>query len=365
MLDWTKLVWLSDEALGALDIAEVNLACAAGLPGSDQIDVGLCIRTLNAWASWVHNYTSDCLSQLRPDREVSKPEFRVRCLGTVLWRGAGVTYNAAKIPETAPSDLQAGFIHGAVVGEGGTCATLPVIYAAVGRRLGYPIRLGTAMVKEKGFGHCFARWGGADDTRLNFEVNHTGVHCAPDEYYRTGQYAITAKEERLGCLLRSLTPREELSHFMILRAECWLDQGNLRPAANALAWAYALQPGNIFLKNSLITTLNDWGSRLNQREPPGFPTMCFYWPPVRRFPASLPWQYEKDILSLESWENILNNPDHETHFWSPLRRGEPVGRRPMEAVIKFNSVNESEIGLHFEAERAGKGVCPINMATRV
>ncbi len=37
MLDLKQLVGQNDEALGKHDIAVVNLACAAGLPGADHV----------------------------------------------------------------------------------------------------------------------------------------------------------------------------------------------------------------------------------------------------------------------------------------------------------------------------------------
>ena len=44
------------------------------------------------------------------------------------------------------------FIHGIIDGPGGTCASMPVLYVAVGRRLGYPLKLVEAR------GHLLLRW---------------------------------------------------------------------------------------------------------------------------------------------------------------------------------------------------------------
>jgi hypothetical protein len=48
------------------------------------------------------------------------------------------------------------FLHGLTQGRGGTCLSMPVAYVAVGRRLGYPLKLVTAK------GHLFARWESLD-----------------------------------------------------------------------------------------------------------------------------------------------------------------------------------------------------------
>jgi hypothetical protein len=49
------------------------------------------------------------------------------------------------------------FLHGLLGPERvGTCSSLPVLYVAVGRQLGYPLKLVTAK------GHLFVRWEGAE-----------------------------------------------------------------------------------------------------------------------------------------------------------------------------------------------------------
>jgi hypothetical protein len=44
MLDWKQLALESDEQLASRDVAEVHLACAAGLPGAERIDVPAYLR---------------------------------------------------------------------------------------------------------------------------------------------------------------------------------------------------------------------------------------------------------------------------------------------------------------------------------
>jgi hypothetical protein len=53
MLDWRQLRLFSDEQLGRFDIAQVNLACTVGLPGTDQVDFGGCLRKIDEWAEVV------------------------------------------------------------------------------------------------------------------------------------------------------------------------------------------------------------------------------------------------------------------------------------------------------------------------
>jgi hypothetical protein len=57
MLHWKQLTMLPDAELARVDIARVNLACAAGLPGAELIDHARCFRTLDYWAACVREYT--------------------------------------------------------------------------------------------------------------------------------------------------------------------------------------------------------------------------------------------------------------------------------------------------------------------
>jgi hypothetical protein len=143
--DWQKLVWLSDEQLSQYDIAAINLAVAVGLPESESMDVALCLSTLDQWAKNVDDYTTRLLPQFhrkgRPGEINTEAYFRAVALVTVLQRDKGVRYNPFKKSSDAPFDTADLFIHGIIQGNGGTCATMPVVYVAVGRRLGYPLKL--------------------------------------------------------------------------------------------------------------------------------------------------------------------------------------------------------------------------------
>ncbi len=89
---------------------------------------------------------------------------------TVLQRDLGLRYNLAFMEgEDDASDSHNLFIHGPLTGRGFTCVTAPVIYAAIGRRLGYPIKLVHA--KQ----HTFCRWDERDGERFNIEATSPGL----------------------------------------------------------------------------------------------------------------------------------------------------------------------------------------------
>jgi hypothetical protein len=157
---WRELALMSDEELRGVDIAFVNLACAAGLPGApDETRLTKCIERLNYFARAVDVYTKQCLPEFLANPgnyRDSEAYFRMLALVTLVSKHHGVRYNSAKIPQDVPLDTTDSFIHGALFGDGGTCASLPVVFTAVGRRLGYPLKL--VSTRSGDIGHLFARW---------------------------------------------------------------------------------------------------------------------------------------------------------------------------------------------------------------
>jgi hypothetical protein len=334
-LDWNKLVWYSDEELGRLDIAAVNLACAANLPGAEQIDEDRCLFTLDYWARLVKQHTERHWSQFRRKRydyQNSEAYFRSLCLITVLQRDLGVHYNPDKIPAEAVFDTADSFIHDVIQDGMGTCATLPVVYAAVGRRLGYPLKLVTA--KGEGGNHLFLRWDEGNGKWMNLEAT-SGLGTPPDDYYRTGRYAVTPELEAAGLFLRSETPRQELAGFLVQRAHRWRESGNPRQGVDSFACAAALVPENLFFVNMVKKTLNEWTDQLEPLKPPGFPAIDIVLGP-RRYPETLPVAFEHHIRGLAATENLLRHPRLNAIWWEPLRRGgTPTERVPAKVIAEF------------------------------
>ena len=90
-------------------------------------------------------------------------------LVTCLQKHLGVYYNLSfSDGEYDATDSRNLFVHGILGGHGGTCVTMPVLYIAVGRRLGYPLYL--ARARE----HLFARWEQPEGERFNVECTCPG-----------------------------------------------------------------------------------------------------------------------------------------------------------------------------------------------
>ena len=332
------------------DLALLNLVCAHGLPGARVMDIEVCLRTINSWTHKVRYYTNELLRQYHrepSDYYSSEPYFRMLCLVTCLQRNCGVHYNLAKISPDAVFEAADSFIFGIVQGNGGTCATMPVVYTAIGRRLGYPLKLVDARGGDAN--HTFVRWDDPNGVRFNIEATAQGMSCHPDDYYRAGLYTTTAQDERRGCFLRSMSPREEFASFLGQAFHCWKDVGNFRFAADAMATAYVLCPDNDFFRDTLNTTLSDWQTALRNRQPNRFPEIMVE-SPKRRFPLAFPVEIEKQILGLEALENMLNDKEQDQNWWEPMRQGRRLSKQPREAYVKFDEYNCS---IQFEFDRNG------------
>lgn len=164
--------------------------------------------------------------------ENSQAQFCALMMVTVLQQDFGVRYNMARARD--PDFRNAGdlFIHGMLGGEGGTCASMPVLYTAVGRRLGWPIKLASTR------GHLFCRWDDPEGKhpfgreRFNIEGAGHGASVVSDGYYRKRPEPITDEEIERGIYLKSLTPEEEVAVFLALRGHCLEDNGWLGKACD-------------------------------------------------------------------------------------------------------------------------------------
>jgi hypothetical protein len=236
-----RLAKSSDEEIANCDIAEINLRCAESLPGTDDRLLDACVKKANDWAKLVDEFTRHVfpLFVSNPQRfQGSETRFRVVALAECLQRHVGIRYNVAFAEgEYDASDSRNLFIHGVLAGFGGTCASMPVLYCAIGRRLGYPLKLCEASQ------HFFCRWdGGADGESFCFDATGRGCAIRDEGYYRRWPKPITPVQERTHGLIRSLTRREELAAFATLRGNCLFDNFQFVPAVEAYYLGKELAP---------------------------------------------------------------------------------------------------------------------------
>jgi len=234
-----ELLKISPEQLADVDIAEMNLLCAVGLPGAEKLDINQGLATLDKWAAHVKFETDRHLykfAQAPGDYENSEGYFRMLMLVTVLQQDFGVHYNKQRIRDVDFRRSRDLFVHGMIGDDnGGTCVSMPVIYTAIARRLGYPVKL--VLTKS----HVFCRWDAPND-RINIEATNQGMNSFSDEYYLTWPEKVSGAEARQNRYLVSLTLAEELASFLGNRGHCLLDNGRPKEAFGTYAMARKLAP---------------------------------------------------------------------------------------------------------------------------
>ncbi len=253
------LLALSPDRLAGLDIARLNLLSAEGLPGSELLTIEQACAILELWARRVEHETSlqwHQFEQAPAEFHHSEAYFRALALVTVLQQDCGVHYRTSAGPSARPAASQDPFLHGLLRGaREGTCASMPVLYVAVGRRLGYPLKLVTAK------GHLFARWE-ASGERWNLEATGQGLNCFPDTYYHDWPEPMTAAERGPGGYLESLDAAGEWAVFLSARGHALEVLGRQPEAHFAHALAHALAPRHpdylAFLAGAVAKAMPAW-----------------------------------------------------------------------------------------------------------
>jgi len=236
------LLAMPPERLRDVNIAEMNLLCATGLRGAENLDIDACLAKVDEWTAKVKAETERHLYRVTDPRYAehyhhSEKYLRAEFLLQVLQEDCGVRYNMERVKSISFGQSKDLFIHGLVADpNGGTCASMPVLYVAVGRRLGYPLSL----VKTKA--HFFVRWKDETD-RFNIEGTN-GFSSMPDDYYKTWPMASTDKEVKANRYLVSLTPADELAEFMAARGHCLVENRRAKEGYAAYSVAIRLAPND-------------------------------------------------------------------------------------------------------------------------
>lgn len=243
-----QLLELSTNDLEKCDIARMNLLCAEGLPGAENLKVNDDLATLDSWAQHIKSEIDRNFHHYRDDPAYfynSTNFYKMAMMGVVLYEDYNVRYNPALIEtpsETTPpddhffDDSNDILIHGLIAGRHlGTCSSMPVLYVALGRRLGYPLKL----VSTKG--HLFVRWDSSSE-KFDMDATSKGVSHEDDGVYRQWPFPISDQEIREEGYLKSLTPAEELSVFLSIRGMCQTEHELRGDAMASFSQAYRYEP---------------------------------------------------------------------------------------------------------------------------
>jgi hypothetical protein len=255
------------------DIAWLNLACSPEITDAessitDSAAMSARLNTLKMWSTQIaelttrnyHRYTEN------PGEYKNEAEWRLAMMRTIIGQDFRVKYDETLSTSTVQTSSnreffanpQPIFLTGCLDEKRtGTCASLPVLYVAVGRRMGYPMYLVAAK------GHLFARWDDGKGTRVNLETaGGDGFVSSPDEYYRTWPQAISAQEEQENSYLKNLTAREGLAIFLSNRSANLLANGKKQEAIIAATAAFRLAPNLGGIGESLRTSVEGFNDQL-------------------------------------------------------------------------------------------------------
>jgi hypothetical protein len=167
--------------------------------------------------------------------------------------------------------------------------------------------------------HLYVRWDSLPNGEcFNIEASGDGVSFFPDEYYRTGRYAMPQETIQACGYLQSLSPREEIGSFMEQRGECWMQERNYALAAQSYAWANELDARR--QQHPFLTwqTARCWDEQLRMMVPPRFPRLDIGLPP-REF-LQLPRELERELVRMCVMEGLLTDKKYREESWEPLRR---------------------------------------------
>jgi len=217
-LSLPSILQMNSQQLDDVDIGLRNMLCAQGLPGSEQMNLDACMKKLDSMALRAKVETDRNFHRFfenPAEFHHSQGYFRMLMLVTVLQQDFGAVYNPERVTPVGVfepnarffADSRDVFVHGLLgEGRGGTCASLPILTLAVGRRLNYPLALVSAQ------NHLCVRWNDEREMR-NFEVSCIGLNTYPDDHYRKWPYPMTETVEKENHFLRSMSAAEEWPYF--------------------------------------------------------------------------------------------------------------------------------------------------------
>lgn len=179
-----SLRWLPEDRI---DVGRASFALSQEFYPS--VDIESFSRQLDAMAAAVR----------RKVKSPNDPEERVWAMNTVFFQERGIRYDHDPQGRQKPLNY---LLHGLLETGKGMCFSMPLLYVAVGQRLGYPIAL--VCVPD----HTFARYVDPAFPNGNIEATSGGKRFTDDDYI--GRHGVNATALKSGAYMRPLTMREHL-----------------------------------------------------------------------------------------------------------------------------------------------------------
>lgn len=159
------------------------------------------------------------------------PESVIRGLNTFLYKIHGLEYDTS--PD-AWEKKENYFLVKLLDTKRGTCANMPLLYMAIGQRLGYPIF--PVVIPE----HQFLRYVDSRVMQANIEATGGGGYIRDERYIRESR--VTQVGLQKSDYLKTLTKREWLAHALDSTSVTLAKHGNLDRAIYLLERAVQLNP---------------------------------------------------------------------------------------------------------------------------
>lgn len=275
-----QLMALPDAELEKVDIVEMSVAVAREISGCENLDYQHYKQVVDGWASDVSRWMTVAEGNFEKSPQEWRNDinfFRLGLLATYLTRERGVRYHEKYSQEQKDGknskyeEPGAVLVHGLIDTLRGTCATMPVLHVAIGRRLGWPVSLASVGP------HYVCRY---DDGKVhyNIEATYTGPGFVADsdqDYIKND--GLPQKAVTTGSDFRSLTAREMLGVFVGMRARYYWDTKQYDPADRDYALARVLYPSHRYGFRESVRAFVWRGEQLFDPYETGHPATMAQW----------------------------------------------------------------------------------------
>ena len=240
-----------------------------------DFDQGLLNQLLNHWSAEIQKFGWG--EEKRPFKQLST-EDKLIAIADYLIKDVGFIYSSDKIDFNGQKENKQGgitvmenvkgddldpapyLITNLLKKQQGNCATFPVVYAMLARRLGL-IHTKLVTVGQ----HQFCRY---DDgkTRLNIETtNPEGMGVGTEDYKYIRDFKPNQAMLRNSTTMKSQTFRQEISSMLVTKA-AYLQKSGTHPELmeETIALSYYFDPNSIYALNNMIELVKNKKEMPNQ-----------------------------------------------------------------------------------------------------
>jgi len=208
----------------------------------DKIDIGLAALTLarevypeidvSSYSARIDHLAAKVWKLSQSTRNPRDPNLRVRCLNTVLYLHEN--FRAVRDVSFANRKPAYYYLNRVLTTKQGNCFSMPLLYVAVGQRLGWPIYM--VDVPD----HAFVRYVDPAYKEQNIEATSGGGYVPNERYVK--DFLVSEKGRKSGAYLRTRTRRDMLGQLIGLNGVTSAQRGQLTKAIAAPTCAAQLSP---------------------------------------------------------------------------------------------------------------------------